>query len=513
VGLAQGDAGMARQHGDDHRQAFGVDPGSDTARHRQLALRDKRLHLEQDRPASLERAGDGSAGLALHGLAEELRRVGDADEAAARHLEHAELVRRAEPVLGRAQDAVRVVAIALELEDTVDEVLEHARPRHRAVLRHMADEDGGDARLLRDAEEPGGGLAHLRNRPGRPAEPLRAELHLGDRFLAGDEERPPVGAHRRERAQEQRRLADAGLTPDEHERGWNEPAAEDAVELGYARRDPLCLLGGDVHEAQKRLRRCLRSAGPAHDLLDERPERGAAGALPEPSPRRVAALRARVLDGRLRHDLHPTDEVGRVLHALDTKEKAAPPQEPLFMSPEESRAPAASGPRSVGPTIYFGGRLILPPSGGSAARFTRSAHEENPQAGSATALVDTRADARTMTPIQASTSIGGVMKKILEFGGVAAGVVLIAFGVAAIVLGAHGKSTVASSLKAEQITGTSDMTPKGIAAEAKAAGLKNVTLPTCSVAGKAVNTGSRARCFVQYMRIHALEATGGFVYA
>jgi len=105
------------------------------------------------------------------------------------------------------------------------------------------------------------------------------------------------------------------------------------------------------------------------------------------------------------------------------------------------------------------------------------------------------------------------MKKILEFGGVAAGVVLIAFGVAAIVLGAHGKSTVASSLKAEQITGTSDMTPEGIAAEAKAAGLKNVTLPTCSVAGKAVNTGSRARCFAQYMRIHALEATGGFVYA
>jgi hypothetical protein len=105
------------------------------------------------------------------------------------------------------------------------------------------------------------------------------------------------------------------------------------------------------------------------------------------------------------------------------------------------------------------------------------------------------------------------MKKILEFGGVAAGVVLIAFGVAAIVLGFQGKNTVVSSLKAEQITGTSDMTPKGIAAEAKAAGLKNVSLPTCSVAGLAVNSGGRARCFAQYMRIHALEATGGFVYA
>lgn len=105
------------------------------------------------------------------------------------------------------------------------------------------------------------------------------------------------------------------------------------------------------------------------------------------------------------------------------------------------------------------------------------------------------------------------MKKILEFGGVAAGVILVAFGVAAIVLGFQGKSTVVSSLKAEQITGSADMTPKGIAAEAKAAGLKNVSLPTCSVAGKLVNSGARARCFAEYMRIHALEATGGFVYA
>jgi len=105
------------------------------------------------------------------------------------------------------------------------------------------------------------------------------------------------------------------------------------------------------------------------------------------------------------------------------------------------------------------------------------------------------------------------MKKILEFGGVAAAIVLIAFGVAAVVLGFQGKNTVVSSLKAEQITGTPDMTPKGIADEAKAAGLKNISLPTCSVASQQVDTGARARCFAQYMRIHALEATGGFVYA
>jgi hypothetical protein len=105
------------------------------------------------------------------------------------------------------------------------------------------------------------------------------------------------------------------------------------------------------------------------------------------------------------------------------------------------------------------------------------------------------------------------MRKILEIGGAAAAVVLVAFGIAAIVMGFNGRSTVRSEVSQQQIVGTPDMTPAGIAAEAKQAGLTGITLPTCSVAGKAVSTGSTARCFAEYMRIHALEATGGLVYA
>jgi hypothetical protein len=106
------------------------------------------------------------------------------------------------------------------------------------------------------------------------------------------------------------------------------------------------------------------------------------------------------------------------------------------------------------------------------------------------------------------------MKKIFEFGGVAAGIVLIAFGIAAIVLGVNGKNTVGSSLKEQAIVGSPDMTPAGIAAEAKAAGLPaSIKLPTCSVAGLAVDNGTRARCFADYMRIHAYESTGGVPYS
>jgi len=107
------------------------------------------------------------------------------------------------------------------------------------------------------------------------------------------------------------------------------------------------------------------------------------------------------------------------------------------------------------------------------------------------------------------------MKRLLEIGGVVAGVVLIAFGAAAIVLANNGKNTIASELKFQQITGSPDMTPAAIKAEAKAAGLNLATtpIPTCNVANVAITNGDQARCFGEYMKVHTLEATGGVPYA
>ena len=105
-------------------------------------------------------------------------------------------------------------------------------------------------------------------------------------------------------------------------------------------------------------------------------------------------------------------------------------------------------------------------------------------------------------------------RKLFEWGGFAAGAVLVAFGVVAIVMGFSGRATVTDSLKQEKIVGSADMTPALIAKEAKDAGLTSVAnMPTVSVAGKAINSGPRARAFASYMRIHALEATGGYTYA
>jgi hypothetical protein len=106
------------------------------------------------------------------------------------------------------------------------------------------------------------------------------------------------------------------------------------------------------------------------------------------------------------------------------------------------------------------------------------------------------------------------MRKALEIGGLIAAVVLIAFGIGAIVLSINGHNTVNSTLQREQIVGTPDMTPSAIKAEAKQAGLPaDLPYPTASVAGKKINTGDKAREFAGYMRIHTLEATGGLTYA
>jgi hypothetical protein len=106
------------------------------------------------------------------------------------------------------------------------------------------------------------------------------------------------------------------------------------------------------------------------------------------------------------------------------------------------------------------------------------------------------------------------MRKVLQIGGFVAAAVLIVFGVVAIVMGVNGRNTVQNSLTQEHIIGSPDMTPALIKAEAKKAGLPSTTsFPTVSVAGKAIDNGTEARAFASYMRIHALEASGGLTYS
>ena len=169
-------------------------------------------------------------------------------------------------------------AFALERKHGVDHVLDHARAGDLAVFGDVADQDDGGARALGVADQRLRAAAHLRDRAGRrfdqfgphgldridddqprrlalghggddvldrgfggefdgfaQAQPLGAQPHLRDRFLAGDVDRAVAGARERGGGlQQQRRFADAGIARHQQHRAAHEAAAGDAVEFGDA---------------------------------------------------------------------------------------------------------------------------------------------------------------------------------------------------------------------------------------------------------------------------------------
>jgi hypothetical protein len=91
-------------------------------------------------------------------------------------------------------------------------------------------------------------------------------------------------------------------------------------------------------------------------------------------------------------------------------------------------------------------------------------------------------------------------RRILEWGGLAAGIVLIAFGIGALYMGIDGRNTVRDSIKQEQIV-FGDATDPAVAEHAE------------QWAGEQVTTGDQARAFALVMREHTLESSGGLTYA
>jgi hypothetical protein len=85
------------------------------------------------------------------------------------------------------------------------------------------------------------------------------------------------------------------------------------------------------------------------------------------------------------------------------------------------------------------------------------------------------------------------MNPLTRYGGIIAGIILIAFGVGSTLTGVSGRAEVRDTLKQERITGTPDMDR--------------------SIAGKPVDSGAKAKLFADGMRKHTLAATDGQVYA
>jgi hypothetical protein len=90
------------------------------------------------------------------------------------------------------------------------------------------------------------------------------------------------------------------------------------------------------------------------------------------------------------------------------------------------------------------------------------------------------------------------MKKWFAYGGIAASVILIAFGIGAIGIGISGYNDVRDQIAEQRIVAGDD------AAELTGGALQP---------GQAIKTGSDARAFSDIMEHHTLDATGGKRYA
>jgi hypothetical protein len=104
------------------------------------------------------------------------------------------------------------------------------------------------------------------------------------------------------------------------------------------------------------------------------------------------------------------------------------------------------------------------------------------------------------------------LNKLYVYAGIAASVLMIVVGIGAIVVGAAGRSDVQEKIQDEKIVGTPDMNPDDTAAAIDEAGIE-ADVPDCTVADEEVDDGDTAKCFAEYMRIHALEDTDGKTYA
>ena len=294
---------MAGEDGEDEAEPVAVDAVRDPPRRLQLAGGDQRLHLDQDRARALHRRQYDRARRPGRVLDEPRRGIGDLAQPSGAHLEYPDLAGRAETVLQGPQGAVGALALSLELQHTVHQVLEHPRTGQAPLLGHVPDQDQRHPGALGDLGQGARRLPHLADRARRPAhlgavqgldrvdhagrralclerrqhplerglgqrrdlkrrgtETLGPQPHLRRRFLTGDVEGlDPRGGEVGERHPGQRALADPGRAAEQDERARHEAARRAP---GRAR-PPRCAaapLGGlDLGQGDRLRRRRRRS--------------------------------------------------------------------------------------------------------------------------------------------------------------------------------------------------------------------------------------------------------------
>ena len=148
------------------------------------------LHLDQQRAAALEDRHHRAARHPVHAIPQHERPgIGHGAQAVVAHLEDADLAGGAEAMLDRGEDPQGVMAVPVEGEHRVDEMLDRAGPGEVSVLRHVSHQEQRHAAGLCHAGQALDAGAHL----GQAARRL-GQLGVRDRLERVDHEQRRVVA-------------------------------------------------------------------------------------------------------------------------------------------------------------------------------------------------------------------------------------------------------------------------------------------------------------------------------
>src|SRR5579859_429212 len=129
------------QHRQQQLQPAQVEPAHRPLRRAIYRLGHQRLHLDQQRPQPFDRRGNGNTTQLLLPLRDQqLTRIADTPHAALGHFIDPQLSRTAKTILQRPEDAIGIMTVTLELQNSIDHMLEYFRTRNASILGNMTDQ-------------------------------------------------------------------------------------------------------------------------------------------------------------------------------------------------------------------------------------------------------------------------------------------------------------------------------------------------------------------------------------
>ena len=171
---------MTVEHRDQHGDTAGVHAIDRTSRCGQHRRGDQSLYFDRQTamPIQCERHTGAFHGCRVGRIRAVSRQeqsggIGDLFDALTAHVETADFIGRTKTILHRSQHSQRGLAVAFELADHIDQMLQCARACNRTILGHMTNQKYWNVKCLSGIYQRACHFAHLSRTAGNAIDLLR----------------------------------------------------------------------------------------------------------------------------------------------------------------------------------------------------------------------------------------------------------------------------------------------------------------------------------------------------